>query len=199
MGNVDNTSDATKDAATATLTNKTLTSPRIGTALVDTSGNRLIQVAATGSAVNYLYLSNAATGSPPLLATTGSDAHVGLNIDMRGRTQAISLRDGGTNTIARFSSATGSQVNHINVAPALTGSAPTISTMGSDTDVNLALTPKGTGTVDLTSPRIPTSSPPAASSANGATGQIAWDANYIYICTAGGTPGTWKRAAISTW
>ena len=35
LGNVDNTSDATKDAATATLTNKTLTSPTINTPTID--------------------------------------------------------------------------------------------------------------------------------------------------------------------
>ncbi len=37
---------------------------------------------------------------------------------------------------------------------------------------------------------------PASATATGTTGQIAWDANYIYICTA---TNTWKRVAISTW
>lgn len=37
---------------------------------------------------------------------------------------------------------------------------------------------------------------PASASAAGTTGQIAWDANYIYICVA---TNTWKRVAISTW
>ena len=37
---------------------------------------------------------------------------------------------------------------------------------------------------------------PASASAAGQTGQIGWDANYIYVCT--GT-NTWKRAALSTW
>lgn len=37
---------------------------------------------------------------------------------------------------------------------------------------------------------------PASASATGTTGQIAWDADYIYICTA---TNTWKRVAISTW
>jgi hypothetical protein len=51
--------------------------------------------------------------------------------------------------------------------------------------------------------RIRTSQTPASSSADGYTGEIAWDANYIYICTSGDGPGggtdTWKRAALSTW
>jgi hypothetical protein len=37
---------------------------------------------------------------------------------------------------------------------------------------------------------------PATASAAGTTGMIAWDANYIYICTA---TNTWKRVAIATW
>ena len=37
---------------------------------------------------------------------------------------------------------------------------------------------------------------PASASATGRAGQIAHDADYIYICTAA---DTWKRAALSTW
>jgi hypothetical protein len=37
---------------------------------------------------------------------------------------------------------------------------------------------------------------PASASASGSEGQIAWDASYIYICTA---TNTWKRVAIATW
>jgi len=37
---------------------------------------------------------------------------------------------------------------------------------------------------------------PASASATGSEGQIAWDADYIYVCT--GT-NTWKRVAIATW
>ena len=44
-------------------------------------------------------------------------------------------------------------------------------------------------------PIIPTHTP-ASASATGTAGEIAWDANYIYVCTA---TDTWKRAALSTW
>lgn len=37
---------------------------------------------------------------------------------------------------------------------------------------------------------------PASASATGSAGQIAWDADYIYVCTA---TNTWKRVAIATW
>ena len=37
---------------------------------------------------------------------------------------------------------------------------------------------------------------PAATGSTGTAGDIRYDANYIYICTA---TNTWKRAAIATW
>lgn len=44
-------------------------------------------------------------------------------------------------------------------------------------------------------PIIPTLTP-ASATATGTAGEVAWDANYIYVCTA---TDTWKRVAISTW
>jgi len=44
--------------------------------------------------------------------------------------------------------------------------------------------------------RLRTARTPASAGATGAVGEICWDANYIYVCTA---TNTWKRAAISTW
>lgn len=44
-------------------------------------------------------------------------------------------------------------------------------------------------------PILPTHTP-ASASATGTAGEVAWDADYIYICTA---TNTWKRVAISTW
>ena len=44
-------------------------------------------------------------------------------------------------------------------------------------------------------PILPTLTP-ASATATGIAGEVAWDANYIYVCTAA---NTWKRVAISTW
>jgi hypothetical protein len=44
--------------------------------------------------------------------------------------------------------------------------------------------------------RIATAKTPASASDTGTTGEICWDANYIYVCTA---TNTWKRTAIATW
>ena len=50
--------------------------------------------------------------------------------------------------------------------------------------------------VDGDTVRIVNDRTPATSGAAGNEGDICWDANYIYVCTAA---NTWKRAAIATW
>lgn len=63
-----------------------------------------------------------------------------------------------------------------------------------------AITPTSVTTSDLDvnsdSIRVRTAKTPASASATGTQGQIAWDANYLYVCTA---TNTWKRSAITTW
>lgn len=44
--------------------------------------------------------------------------------------------------------------------------------------------------------RVRTAKTPSSATDTGTQGQIAWDADYIYICTA---TDTWKRVAISSW
>ena len=53
-----------------------------------------------------------------------------------------------------------------------------------------------TGNLAVTGDTVIATETPASASATGTTGQIAWDASYIYICTA---TNTWKRVAIATW
>ena len=65
-------------------TGQTLTSPKIATALADTSGNELLKVTATGSAVNELTLANAATSGNPTISATGGDTNIGISILPKG-------------------------------------------------------------------------------------------------------------------
>ena len=68
---------------TQTLTNKTLTSPKIGTSILDTGGNELLILTATGSAVNELTLANMGTGANPTITASG-EANVGINLVPKG-------------------------------------------------------------------------------------------------------------------
>jgi len=69
---------------TQTLTNKTLTSPKIGTSILDTNGNELLKLTATGSAVNEITYNNAATGNKPTLTASGDDSNIGISIQPKG-------------------------------------------------------------------------------------------------------------------
>jgi len=68
---------------TETLTNKTLTAPKIGTSILDTNGNELLLLTATGSAVNELTLANAASGNAPSITASG-ETNVSINLIPKG-------------------------------------------------------------------------------------------------------------------
>jgi len=70
---------------TQTLTNKTLTSPAIGTSILDTNSNELVKLTATGSATNEFTVANAPNSSGPTLSSTGSsDSNIDINITPKG-------------------------------------------------------------------------------------------------------------------
>ena len=72
---------------TQTLTNKTLTSPKIGTSILDTNGNELFKLTATSSAVNEITYNNAATGNKPTFTASGDDTNIGVSIQPKGSGQ----------------------------------------------------------------------------------------------------------------
>ena len=69
---------------TQTLTNKTLTAPKIGTSILDTNGNELAKLTATSSAVNEFTIANSASSSAPKLSSTGNDTNIDLEIQAKG-------------------------------------------------------------------------------------------------------------------
>jgi len=87
---------------TQTLTNKTLTSPAIGTSILDTNGNELALLTATSSAVNEITLANAATGNGPIISATG-ETNVDLNLNPKGsgvlKSGTAAVKIAGTETI----------------------------------------------------------------------------------------------------
>ena len=79
---------------TQTLTNKTLTSPIVGTSILDTNSNQLALLTATSSAVNEITLANAATGINPIIQASGDDSNVGIALKTKG-TGVIQAEDAG--------------------------------------------------------------------------------------------------------
>lgn len=69
--------------AVALGTNPTMTSPKITTSLLDSGGNELIVLTATGSAVNEITLANGATGNNATLTASG-ETNTGITITGKG-------------------------------------------------------------------------------------------------------------------
>ncbi len=82
LSNVDDTSDATKNAAAATLTNKTLTDPKVNR-ILDANGNVALTIPAAASPVNSLVIRNSGAGVRPALVSTG-ESGVGLELEAGG-------------------------------------------------------------------------------------------------------------------
>ena len=101
-------------AGTETFTNKTLTSPRIETAILDTNGNEVLRTPATASAVNDLTVQNGATGNGPEIYVSGDDTNASLGISPKG-TGELALKGGGGGAKVRVSN---NGVGFNNAAPA---------------------------------------------------------------------------------
>ena len=149
-----NAVDAADVSSAQTLSSKTLTSPKINS-ILDTNGNTIMSMVPVASAVNYIATVNQATGEDPSFQMAGSDANIGLSIYNKG-TGAIVLR-GPTNgnlLLSAIQMTPGTASNYVEVANAAAGSAPSLSAVGTSTNVNLNLISKGTGVVQANSVQV---------------------------------------------
>ena len=107
-------------------------------------GSESLRVTPVASAVNYINVNGGATGNAVGYVASGSDS----NISIGATTKGSGVFDFYSNNYgsAQFRIAhTASAVNYLQVTGGATGSAPVISAVGSDTNIDLTLTPKGTG------------------------------------------------------
>jgi len=127
---------------TQTLTNKTLTSPKIGTALLDTNGNELAKVTATGSAVNEFTIANAATGNDPTLSATGGDSNIDIAIKPKGTGETV------VGTGAADATITSSGAHNL-VLDTNSGTNSGVITIVDGANGNITITPNGSGNIVL--------------------------------------------------
>jgi len=71
-------------AHTQTLTNKTLTSPSIVTAINDANGAEIVKFTATASAVNEITIKNNSVGADPEIQASGNDTNINLDLVPKG-------------------------------------------------------------------------------------------------------------------
>lgn len=161
---VDLTAAPVSKAGTAFLqTSVGLTTPKITTSINDANGNESLRIAATDSAVNELTVTNAAAGNGVSILATGDDTNIAVQFGGKGNGavvlgQATStdvrlaadqpIADSSGNEFIKFSK-TASAVNEITVTNAATGSGPSVTATGGDTNVPITLAGKGTGKVVL--------------------------------------------------
>lgn len=127
--------DLASKTGTETLTNKTLTSPVINEVL-DANSNELLTFGTTASAVNNLRIANTATGNPPQLRAQG-EANIGFT-----------LLDSNGNELFKMSSVAAA-VNFITLLNSATGNTVSLTAAGTDTNIDLNISGKGSGTVTL--------------------------------------------------
>ena len=110
------------------------------------SSNLNIQanISHTASAVNYVQVTGNATGGGPSLSTQGSDTNINFFIRPKN-SGALIVNTGGGFQLTVIDTA--SAVNWAEIKGGATGSGPQLAAVGSDTNIDLSLTPKGTGNV----------------------------------------------------
>ena len=128
-------------SSTDTLTNKTLTAPKIADAgfIADANGNEQIIFQTTSSAVNELEVTNAATGNPPILGASGE-----TNVDVHIKPKGSGETRIGTGAAAATLTTSGAHDLVLDTNSGTDSGTITI-TDGADGNINIA--PNGNGVV----------------------------------------------------
>ena len=128
---------------TETLTNKTLTAPKIADAgfIADANGAEQIIFQTTASAVNELEVTNAATGNPPILGASGE-----TNVDIHIKPKGTGETRIGTGAAAATLTTSGTQDLILDTNSGTNSGSITI-TDGADGNINIA--PNGNGVAQV--------------------------------------------------
>jgi len=141
---------------TQTLTNKTLTSPKIGTSILDTNGNELAKVTATSSAVNEFTIANAATGSGPTISSTGDDTNIDVNLLSKG-TGTVNIKGNSTQPgEIRIFEDTDDGSNYVALKTTTLGSNLSLTLPTADGTSGQAITTNGSGALSFSDAGIST-------------------------------------------
>lgn len=137
----------------------------LGGSTVANSGFRVNPVA---SSVNYVQAQGGITGSPATVSSQGTDSNVTLWLQAQGNARTFFVNGG---AFQASINPNGAAVNYLLLAGGSTGNGAELSVAGSDANINLKLTTKGTGVLQFGT----------------YTAGVVAQAGYITITDAGGT------------
>jgi hypothetical protein len=106
------------------------------------------QVSLGNNLANYLKVVGQTAGGAPGISSDGSDTNVGFNYSTKGTGTHTFSTNGFAQTQIQIPHVA-SAVNYHAIYGAATGASPTIESRGSDANIGLNLTSKGTGTIGL--------------------------------------------------
>lgn len=144
--------------------------------IVGETGDAVMKLTEVASAVNEFTATNAATGSGPTLAATGTDTNIPVTLKGKGTGAVIlgqatstgvqlvadqPMLDSSGNELVKFTKSA-SAVNELTVKNAAAGFDVELSATGGDTNIDLQLLGKGTGIVLLGATASATSTSSAA-------------------------------------
>jgi len=172
--------------AAQTLTNKTLTSPKITNALIETikdvnNNNILSLYPGSATAKTYVQIYNHDSYAQVSAKSSAADGDLVLQPQGNAGVVGISARGQGYSP------------------PLINGcSSGTVAVTGPDSSHNLNLVSKGPGGKVLanSNPVVTSVAVPATKTAAGKAGQIAYAAGFVYVCVA---DSKWQRAALADW
>jgi hypothetical protein len=108
-----------------------------------------MRVTHTASAVNFVQVTGAATGGRPTISAQGSDTNLGLGLTTKGNGRHVFFNNNSTTSI-QFSvglAGTSTAVNYLNANGTVATTSPELTAEGTDTNLDIRFTPKGTGNV----------------------------------------------------
>ena len=123
---------------TKTLTNKTLTAPKIadGGFIADANGNEAVVLQTASSAVNAIEITNAATGGAVVVGAMGDDSNIDIDITPKG-TGEVNIAAGNLNYAGTAVTATGAELNILDGVTSTTAELNTLDGYtGSVTELN---------------------------------------------------------------
>jgi len=155
-------------AAAGTFTTLTATGQ---TSLGGAAGSEGLRVITTSSAINWIQVAGAITSGNPSIVSAGTDGAIALSLSSKSTSSIFFY----TNNLSANSrhldiTHTGSVVNRFQITGSQTGNPVVLGVNGSNADIDITLTPKGAGRVNIT-----TSIKPKVNSAANVTSPLAWN------------------------